>query len=474
MADEEFDDLEEGSGVPDFLRDPAGIFRRRWLWMLVGLVLGLAGTVGAVLQSTPTYLARSSILVSTQQIPEEFVRTTVTEDPFSRLGAMVGTVLSRQKLISLIDEFGLYPEKRDVTTMDIVVEKMREAINVVPMASVGGSRSRRGDTARMFEVSYTSSDPEATAVVTNRLAALFVEGGLQSRMEHAIGISNFMREELEKTEKALRNVEREIAGFKEANRGALPDNLESNLRRLERLQEHRTSLARQIADAETSMAMLSSQPTPVVTPETEETPQARLTRLRKRYELELLVHTPEHPDAIALGRQVKELEAVVAALPSKVESGKVSQQDVMLDSARKRVAMLQAELRSTKQTILEIDDLVANTSKTREELTALTERATVLRAKYNEFLRKVSEAEMAQSLEAAQYGARVSIVDRATTPTRPENSRRRIAAMGVAGAIALALLIGLVLEFFDPVVVDQSQLESLTGLPVLGSAPNLS
>ena len=103
---------QEGGGLPDFLRDPFGIPKRRWRWITLGGLLGAAVGAFLITRWEPSYEAVASILVTSQQIPEEFIQTTVPEDPFSRLNAMVSQVLSRQKLSALIDEFDLFEKER--------------------------------------------------------------------------------------------------------------------------------------------------------------------------------------------------------------------------------------------------------------------------------------------------------------------------------------------------------------------------
>ena len=67
------------------LRHPFGILRRRWIWMLLALVVGLSGTVLLYVTRVPTYEASATVIVSGQQIPEEFVRSTVFVDLNSNL-----------------------------------------------------------------------------------------------------------------------------------------------------------------------------------------------------------------------------------------------------------------------------------------------------------------------------------------------------------------------------------------------------
>jgi capsular polysaccharide biosynthesis protein len=98
----------------------------------------------------------------------------------------------------------------------------------------------------------------------------------------------------------------------------------------------------------------------------------------------------------------------------------------------------------------------------------------VLRETYTEFLHKVQEAELAQSLEAAQHGERVSVLDWAGVPTQPQRTRWKYLAAGLVAALGLGLGVGIVLETFDPVLVSARQVERDSGLPVLGSIPRIA
>jgi uncharacterized protein involved in exopolysaccharide biosynthesis len=468
MAMDEFDDLEASGGMPDFLRDPIGIPGRRWLWMLLALIVGLASTGALALLQKAVYRSSATILVTSQQMPEDFVRTTVTEDPFSRLNAMLSTVLSREKLLEMIDTHGLYLDLREQVPMETVINIMRQNIEITPGTGLGKKR-RASSNANSYEIAFRSDTPDQAADVANNLATLFLEGGMQSRMDHAIGIKNFMRKELERTEQAERAVSKEISDFKEANRGRLPEELESNLRRLERLQSHHASLASRIAVSENRLAVFNV--APESGPAAPESPEARLARLKIRYEHETSVKTAKHPTVIALKRELADLEAAVAKEQN--QSPTERRENPLARAEMKNVEMLRQEMLRTQEQMAEVDELVKTTPTIAGEFEALEHRASVLRDKYLEFLRKVSEAEMAQSLEAAQYGSRVTIIDRAQPPGSAQNSRTKILVLGIVASLALSCGLGLALEFFDPVVVSRDQIESITGLPVLGSAPRL-
>ena len=103
MAVEDFEDLDQ-PGLPPFVRDPIGVVRRRWRWMLATLLVGLIGTALLGLTLKPRYRAAATVMIATKEMPEEFVRSTVQEDPFERISAMVGEILARPKLTALIQK----------------------------------------------------------------------------------------------------------------------------------------------------------------------------------------------------------------------------------------------------------------------------------------------------------------------------------------------------------------------------------
>ena len=109
----------------------------------------------------------------------------------------------------------------------------------------------------------------------------------------------------------------------------------------------------------------------------------------------------------------------------------------------------------------------------REELAAFEQRATVLRENYLQFLRKVQEAELAQSLESAQHGARISVLDRAAPPSRPQLPQWKIFAGGIAASLVLSIGLAILLELLDTVIVNTDQLELLVEKPLLGSVPRV-
>jgi succinoglycan biosynthesis transport protein ExoP len=453
---DEFEDFEPG-GLPPFLLDPVGVVRRRWRWMLPVLVLGLIAAVVAGAMVKLRYRAGATVMIATQEMPEEFVRSTVRGDPFERINAMVAEVLARPNLFALIEENDLYSELRDALPMAELVERMRRDISIEAESGIGSLA--RFETARLLVIEFENNDPNVAATVANRLAGLLVDEGIRLRSHQAALATDFMSRELERSESELREHDRKITAFKQQYRGELPADLEPSLRTLSRLQEQRASLSLQIAETETRMASLSTVEN--------DSPASRLQDLRAALTSQLARQTEKHPDVISLRRQIAQLEQEIAAGGGPAEASRSG----LLTSGRRTIDELRRQRTAGEIKIRDLEERVARIPERQEVLEAMEGKQEVLQATYTEFLRKVQEAELAQSLEQAQQGARISFLERAEPPLLPTRERWKIVIIGAGATFVMAFAVGLLLELLDPVLLLSSEARSLEDIPILGSVP---
>lgn len=458
----------ESGGIADALRDPRGMLRRRWPWMTAALVAGLVVVSVFVAARQPRYAATARLLITTQQIREDLVRTTLQDDLLERIDALVAEALSRERLLGLIEQYDPYPGLRGSVNMDEIVERVRKDI---VFRSEEGLGSRRPEASvRMFSLGFEADRPDVAAAFVNDLAAALVDRSIERRTREAGLAVSFLSKELARAEQEMREHARAIREFKEKYRGELPGELASNLARLDRLQQQRQSLALQIAEANTQLAELL---TPAAGSTAEQTPEARLAALQLELKESEGVLTENHPEIQWLKRQIATLEAEVGGslgngtrgLPTR--SGLIAAAQETLQELRRQLARAETELG-------DLDARVARTPARQEELEALEQREGVLSESYRDFLRKVQEGELAASLESAQQGDRFSVLEEAVPPSRATGSRWKALAGGCVTALALALGLGLLLEMLDPVLVTVRQVEAESGLQVLGSAPHIS
>jgi uncharacterized protein involved in exopolysaccharide biosynthesis len=446
---------EEGGGLPEFLLDPIGVFHRRWLPMALCFAIGLLATIVAVIVWKPEFLATATILITSQQIPKDFVRPTVEEDSLANISGMLGEVLSAERLSDVIDRLHLFPEKiSKVPRMDLV-NQIRSRVTTAPSNRPGGG----GSQSVVYEISYNSRDPQEAAAVSNALAALFVEVSVARRNTQAQRTTVFLRNAMERAEKELREQSSQITDFRQAHRGDLPEELEPSLRRLDLLSSQRESLASQITAKEDRVLSISSQGSGATENE------AMIGDLRHQLAKEIAIHTDEHPNVIALRERLKRLEETNQKSPLPPTTTH------MIEDERREIGRLREQRDRVDGMITELNQRVERIPRVAEELAALQQREVVLRDDYTGAMRKVEAAELAENLESARQGGQVSVLDEAVAPAAPKLSRSLIGLIGFAASIGLAVAVAALLELIDPVVIGVAQIGKLSDRPVLGTVP---
>lgn len=463
---EEFQELDEGAGIPEFLMDPRGVIRRRWPWMLVVLVVGgiAAGVYFSIMPAV--YEASARLMLTRQRIPESFVRQTNLEELTEQVDAIVGELLSRESLIEVAEAQNLAERVGGVSSSSELFAEMRGAIIVEPDLDVRAKRSRRPQTSYIYAIRYQSPDPKIAADVANELANRFTASHIRRQSRQARLTSDFLRREAERAEAELAAQRTKITEFNQAHRGELPSELATKLARLERLQQQSQSLALQISDAEGRLLTL----------QTQEPAAGRratlLADLRNRLIQERTIYTDEHPNVMALQRQIEVLQAEVANERARESTGQISQDPAAL-VIKREIEGYRAQLASVEEQIRELDSAVAAIPAREETLSALQQQEQLLLERFVNAARKVREAELAESLQHAQQGYRVSVLDPAGVPSQPVRSPLLIAALAAAGLLGASVVSGLLLEFVDPVIVGARQLEADTGMAPLGVVPRI-
>src|SRR5271157_2814795 len=151
----------------------ARLFGRRWLiatCLVVGWAVGIA--VGWLLP--PKYRSETVILIEQQKVPEHYVESNIAVDQQQRLQTMSEQILSRTRLVALIDSFHLYGGNAKRRDSDALVEQMRKDIKI---ELITGSR----DQLSAFKVSYSAVSPQLARDVTKELTSLFINENLQNR-----------------------------------------------------------------------------------------------------------------------------------------------------------------------------------------------------------------------------------------------------------------------------------------------------
>src|ERR1700722_10892330 len=222
------DDLEEQSSEPIDLQHYLGELRRRHFHFLILLFLAWAVVWGASWVLSPRYLSSTLILVEQPTMPKDYVTPNVNDDLQGRMQSITQQILSRTRLLHIIDQFNLYAGPHSQPSPDQKVEVMRKDIGIELV--------RDRDQITAFNVSYSSRDPRVAQKITSELTNLFINENLEVRQQQSEDTTQFLEGQLETARQALSDQEEKIREFKGQHVGELPAQVGSNLQILAGLQ----------------------------------------------------------------------------------------------------------------------------------------------------------------------------------------------------------------------------------------------
>src|ERR1035441_5676712 len=104
MVDEQEEQSSEGFDFHKYV----GLARRRYLYFLVPFFFGWAAGWAASWILPPRYQSNTLILVEEATMPKDYVTPNVNDDLQERLQSITQQILSRTRLIRIIDQFNLY------------------------------------------------------------------------------------------------------------------------------------------------------------------------------------------------------------------------------------------------------------------------------------------------------------------------------------------------------------------------------
>src|SRR5215469_8236248 len=203
--------------------------RRRW-WLILP-VFAIWAMVWGISWFLPAYYkSETLILVEQQKIPEQYVVSNVAGDLQDRLQSMTQQIMSRTRLLRIIDQFNLYGGSRRLTPEQIV-ERMRKDIEIQLVQAPGHK-----DDLSAFRVSYSSRDPRIAQQVTNELTSLFIEDNLETRRQQSQSTTGFLDSQMQEARQKLSDQEERVRDFKSHYLGELPTQMQSNVQILTGLQ----------------------------------------------------------------------------------------------------------------------------------------------------------------------------------------------------------------------------------------------
>jgi polysaccharide chain length determinant protein (PEP-CTERM system associated) len=516
--------------------------RRKWL-LILPIVLCTAIAVYVSLKTPPRYSATTILLIEHQQVSEQFVTPTTPTSAVQRLNTIIREVMSRSKLIEVINDFNLYkneenedegrwsikklmntikdtilsfiPETPTITTPEGItprekgVGRMRANIEINIIEDIIEEDDRKGGSkfSNVFSISYKGGDPYVTMEVTNTLASLFIEENLKARELYVEGTSEFLISELENVKKELKGQEKALKRFKERHMGSLPEQLDANLRTLDRLQLELQTINSTLMNAEDRKAFLEERLVPVayiesdsdemgisVIPRTTD-PLMELERLEYELSALLSMYKENYPDVVITRNRIKEIKKQLAAKSPDTTEESDNQKDIQgsesigeveprflnpevyaeLVDIKSKIKTLKIREAEIRKQIKVYEKRVEKTPANEQMLLDLQRNYNISLNNYQSLMENKLNASLAESLEKRQKGERFKVIEPAILPKKPfEPDKKLITIIGTLVGTGVGVGLVFLLEFLNPAFRRPEDLEGVLTLPVLTTIPEFS
>ena len=486
---------EQNSERPDIERY-LDIVRRRHLHLLLPLFCTWIVVWGASWFLQPQYKSSALILVEQPTMPENFVAPNVNENLQDRLQSITQQILSRTRLLTVIDTLHLYPRDQNQSSEDARLNKMRKDIDIDLV------RDARNNQITAFKISYSAPNPQVAQEVTTELTGLFIRENSKVRLQQSQGTTKFMESQLEEARQRLAEQEAKVRAFEGTHEGALPSQQNSNLQILaglqSQLQNEQDTLNTARQQHAYLEALLDQYRNSRGTLRTELLPSnvvaldQELSRLRSQLNDLSSRYTDQYPDILRLKDQIartqKQRDDLMAAA---AKGGRDKSEDGAADPATltSPISQVQGQLKSNQLEITNreqaINELKARINEyqgrlnlqpsTEQELAELTRGYEQSKSNYDELLKKKNESEMATSLEQMEQGERFTILDAPTMPTAPDfPNRLKFCGIGLGLGLVLGAIVAGGFEFMDDRLHSEKEIKALLPAAVIAEIPQVT
>jgi len=473
------------------LSDYLAIARRRLFVILLTMMAVTLVAIVVVKRMPNMYRAETTILVDPQQVPSNYVESTVSTSISDRLSTIHQEVTSPTRLKRVIESMHLFPNMLKSESEQAVIAQMQKAITV--KVDEQGSHSMS-----TFKVAFVDKDPREAAEIANKLAELFISENLKAREKQSYGTAEFLEDELKRTKDQLDQKQAELNDVKSKYMLDLPDSKQYHLEALANLRTQlQASQDRVAQDQQQKMylqTMVVSQPPTIDTDSGSATDLVyapQIQKLEGKLSAEKARYGEKYPDVRAIEAEISDLRAKQKAA---MKSGDVDAPPVIHESASTRAMSRNPVLAAQAQ---KLDDDVTHEKQQQQLLqeqiafhTSKLERIPIfeqkisglmwdydsLRSHYSDLQSKKLSADMSSALETHDKGERFVVLDRATVPGQPFSPRRGMVSIAALFAgMALGLALAVLIEITQNAVHSRSEVLDLLGeTPILADIPTIN
>ena len=455
------------------------------------------------------FRSTTKILIVPPAVAEGVVQSRMDLSTRERMQYIQQDVLGITRLKTVLSEMGLFQKGREGMTDDDRAALMRDRITI----DVDKNNSN------VYILFFDYEDPRVAQQVTFRLSSFFIAENIRGREANVQETSRFLDSQLGETRKRLELQEEKIKRYKLQYGGELPQQEQSNLSRLQRLQDQIKNNSDTIARLQDRKVFMESQvsalernirsaenlnPWDAAGSGETQAPGgivAELAMRKKQLEEAKRKYTSLHPAVVQARWEVEQLEAKIEAMRQEARKGKEkgagsgkagSSQEIYLPDSqqtgleRQEVQRLRGQIASTDLEITalkrenstmarNIDDIqrkVERLPQREQEMVSLLRDYENIKKSYDELLEKNLKVNITRNLEVTQKGERFQVLEPANLPVRPSSPNRlKVLALALMLAFAIGAGAPIGFEILDPKLRGTKDFKHFFEVPVLACLP---
>ncbi len=392
------------------LDDIVDMLRRRAILIVVVTLLGGVVAVFYALSQPHVYTSYEVLQMARPKIADELARSTVQGSSARRLQLIQQRLMTRDSMLEIIETLSLYSDL--ALTPNEKVKLLRQSVNVDVVAAARSGYSDDGAVS-VITISADMETPEQAQAVAQELSRRTIDLSMDTRIEQARETLEFFSAREDRLRAELSALEDDIVAFRNTHDVSLPGSVESRRSEIDAINQAVLDIDREVIsiqrEAEREIRMAR---------------EATAQRLRQDYDDQL---------------------------------GTLAAQRNLLVGRR--------------------DDLMASIETTPEierRLNALLRQRDDVQRQLDVVVTRQAEADVGFRLESTNQAERLTVIEPAGLPDYPSGgSRKKVAVMGGAASVGLALFLAFLLELRNPVIRSAAQMQRETGLEPVVSIPTL-
>jgi uncharacterized protein involved in exopolysaccharide biosynthesis len=454
-------------------------FITKWRALAVAIILTPILGLAANYATLASYRSQATILIQNSVVASPYLNEISTQwEINTRLPVVQTVVESRAVGERILRELGELPDDASPAARDWMIRDFQQRVTVTPYP--GG----------VIEIRFESPVPENAQRGIQLLMETVREEIIRPQRDSLDAEVSFLEDQTQRVAREIEADELRIREFREANAGATPELLRSNIELYSQLRNQFESAQSELASQEQQLRvarerLLAYDPQVQRIGDQIESVQTELRSLRRTY-------ADGHPSVEAAASQLARLEAQREArvhgesalnindFERLLRSGSIRSTEILnaeLTTYRNAVSNtegLRERVDSLRGRLAEIDESLQSLTGNEERLAAMTQTLETRRSHFQRLLLQYEESIISRELTLQEQNRQVWVIEAPEIPSKSDRLPYRLVLFaGLFGGFVVGVMVIGFSEFIDRTVRVPREAEEIAGVPTIASLPPL-